>query len=95
MIVRWLPNAIRSRDHQIDYIAERNVQAAIDAGDSVMHQIRQLSEHPELGRPGRVKGTRELVINRTPFVIVYRIKPRARRIEIIRFLHTAQQWPKK
>jgi toxin ParE1/3/4 len=45
-----------------------------------------------MGRPGRTKGTRELVISRTPFIAVYRLKG-ARRIEIIRLLHASQQWP--
>jgi len=44
-----------------------------------------------MGRPGRKKGTRELVISRTPFVVVYRAK--GPRIEIIRLLHGAQRWP--
>jgi hypothetical protein len=45
-----------------------------------------------MGREGRVKGTRELVIGRSPFIAVYRIK--GKRIEILRILHGAQQWPK-
>ena len=50
-----------------------------------------LLQHPQMGRPGRKKGTRELVISRTPFIVVYRAK--GARIEIIRLLHGAQQWP--
>jgi toxin ParE1/3/4 len=45
----------------------------------------------KMGRIGRVKGTRELVISRTPFIAVYRIA--GQRIEILRFLHGAQKWP--
>ena len=93
MILRWLPRAIRNRDAQIDYIAERNPRAAIDQGDKIEHQVGQLLEHPEMGRPGRVDGTRELVISGTPFIVVYRYKPRAKRIELIRLLHGAQKWP--
>jgi toxin ParE1/3/4 len=50
-----------------------------------------LRQHPKLGRPGRVKGTRELVISGTPFIAVYRLKG-TQRIEIIRLLHGLQQW---
>jgi len=53
--------------------------------------VNQLAQHPKMGRPGRVKGTRELVISGTPFVVIYRLK--ARRVDIIRLLHSAQQWP--
>jgi toxin ParE1/3/4 len=41
-----------------------------------------------------VKGTRELVIGRTPFIVVYRVKPKAKRIELLRVLHGSQQWPR-
>lgn len=44
-----------------------------------------------MGRPGRKQGTRELVISRTPFIVVYRLK--AKRIELLRVLHGSQQWP--
>ena len=44
-----------------------------------------------MGRPGRLRGTRELVISRTPFIAIYRVK--GRRIEVIRLLHSSQQWP--
>jgi len=89
----WLPRAIANRDAQIDYIAQDSPKAAIEQGDRIEHQVGQLIEHPEMGRPGRKKGTRELVISRTPFIVVYRVKPRVKRIELMRVLHGAQQWP--
>jgi toxin ParE1/3/4 len=52
-----------------------------------------LLQHPNLGRPGRRRGTRELVIGRTPFIVVYRVDMQAGKIEIIQFRHSAQkQW---
>jgi toxin ParE1/3/4 len=50
-----------------------------------------LSENPEIGRPGRVRDTRELVVARTPFIVAYRIRPAV--VEIVRVLHGAQRWP--
>lgn len=94
MIIRWLPLAIHNRDAQLDYIGERNPQAAIDQGDRIEHQVNQLLDHPLMGRLGLVEGTHELVISGTPLIVIYRFKPRAKRIEIIRLLHEAQQWPK-
>ena len=93
MIVVWLPRAIKDRDAQIDYIAQDNPRAAVSQGDRIHEQVDQLLDHPEMGRPGRVEGTRELVISSTPFIVVYRYKPGAKRIEVIRLLHGAQQWP--
>lgn len=89
----WLPRAIADRDAQLDYIAQDNPKAAIEQGDWIERQANQLIEHPEMGRPGRKRGTRELVISRTPFIAVYRVKQRAKRIELIRVLHGSQQWP--
>lgn len=88
----WLRRAIADRDAQLDYIAQDNPVAAIEQGDRIAHQVALLAEHPEMGRAGRKQGTRELVISRTPFVIVYRV--RGERIELLRLLHGAQQWPK-
>jgi toxin ParE1/3/4 len=64
---------------------------AITQGDRIAEQIDILQQHPQIGRPGRKQGTRELVISRTPFIVVYRIK--AKRIELLRVLHGSQQWP--
>ena len=88
----WLKRAIHDRDAQLDYIAQDNPQAAVSQGDRIDEQVDILLQHPQMGRPGRKQGTRELVISRTPFVVVYRIK--GKRIELLRLLHGAQQWPK-
>ena len=93
MRVVWLPTAIVNHDAQLDHIAQDNLQAAIEQGDRIMAQVDNLYDHPEIGRVGRVPGTRELVINGTPFILVYRFKPLEQRIELIRLLHGSQQWP--
>ncbi|CAN7684097.1 type II toxin-antitoxin system RelE/ParE family toxin [Phyllobacterium sp. LjRoot231] len=95
MIVAWLPRALADRDAQLDYIAADNVNAAIEQGDRIQHQVNLLADHPVMGRVGRKRGTRELVISRTPFVIVYRVRRSTQRVEILRVLHGAQQWPPK
>jgi toxin ParE1/3/4 len=90
-VVEWLPLANKNRFEQLDYIAQDNPIAAISQDEEVEHQVDMLINHPQMGRPGRKRGTRELVISRTPFVVVYRVK--GKRIEVIRLLHSAQQWP--
>ena len=94
MIIDWLPEAIRNRFDQLDYIANDNPLAAADQDDEIERQVNMLYEHPKMGRPGRVKGTRELVISSTPFVLVYRLKG-TQRIEVLRLLHGSQLWPPK
>ena len=93
MILTWLPGAIATLDAQLDYIAQDNPIAAVAQGDRIHEQVEQLLEHPNLGRPGRVGKTSELVVSRTPFIVVYRVRPRANRIELIRLLHGSQRWP--
>jgi toxin ParE1/3/4 len=91
--VVWLPRALADRDAQIDYIARDSPKAAIGQGDRIESQIETLSAYPEMGREGRVAGTRELVVSRTPFIVVYRV--RAGRVEILRVLHGARMWPEE
>jgi toxin ParE1/3/4 len=52
--------------------------------------VDQLAPHPNLGRLGRVLGTRELVVARTPYIVAYRIEEAA--VVVLRVLHGAQQW---
>ena len=90
-VIEWLPLASTNRFKQLDYIAKANPLAAISQDEQIEHQVDMLMQHPQMGRPGRKKGTRELVISRTPFVVVYRVK--GTRIEVIRLLHSSQQYP--
>lgn len=90
-VIEWLPLASTNRFEQLDYIAKDNPLAAISQDEQIEHQVDMLMQHPQMGRPGRKKGTRELVISRTPFVVVYRVK--GTRIEVIRLLHSSQQYP--
>ncbi|MFP3943361.1 MAG: type II toxin-antitoxin system RelE/ParE family toxin [Alphaproteobacteria bacterium] len=89
----WLQRARANRKNAIAWIARENPIAAVSQLNEILLQTGRLAEYPEMGRPGRQRGTRELVVNRTPFIIVYRIRPRAGRIEILRVMHGAQQRP--
>ncbi len=87
MRLDWTPRARHARAAAIDYIA----LAALAQLSEIERQIEHLRVHPELGRPGRVGGTRELVVNRIPFILVYRIESDA--LQILHFLHGARKWP--
>jgi len=93
--ITWLPRAAKDLDAQLDYIEQDSVQAANAVAERIQIQTRQLIQFPELGRLGRKPGTRELVISRTALVVVYRVRPKLDRIEILRLLHAQQQWPDK
>jgi toxin ParE1/3/4 len=53
--------------------------------------VNRLADFPALGRPGRKPGTRELVIPRLPYIVIYRV--RGERVQILRVLHTARERP--
>lgn len=86
----WTPRARKQRHETIEFIAQDNPAAALSQLDEIEKQTDTLLQHPQIGRAGREHGTRELVISRTHFVVVYRIE--AERIEVLRLLHTSQAW---
>jgi len=57
----------------------------------ILAGVATLLQFPQIGRPGRVIGTNELVIGRTPYLVPYRL--RGETIEIARVLHARQRWP--
>jgi toxin ParE1/3/4 len=91
MRLEWLSQALHDFSEIIDYIAEDNPLAAIEQGDEIESQVVRLLDNRHLGRQGRIKGTRELVIVRTPYIVAYRVKKEA--IQILRILHGARLWP--
>lgn len=79
--------------HQIEWIAERNLKAALAAEARVRVALRRLARFPELGRVGRVEGTRELTVPKTRFIIAYRVVKHAGRVEVAAIRHSSQLWP--
>lgn len=95
MQLKWTDLAARDLDHIETYITTEN--SPVVAIDIVLNIINTaelvLSSNPRAGRPGRVRDTRELVIDGIPFLLVYRIVDRVDQVQILRVLHDAQQWP--
>jgi toxin ParE1/3/4 len=92
--VVWLDDAAKDLEVLLDHIENESPRAALAMALAIRQAAdRLLTGYPKIGRKGRVTGTRELVIARTPFVVIYRVRSKARRIQILRVLHGAQQWP--
>lgn len=91
MQLEWSQFARADREAIFDYIEADSPQAAIAVDDRIRQQVEKLMTFPEIGRPGRIDGTRELTIPRTPYIAVYRIARKT--IRILRVLHGAQMWP--
>ena len=91
MRVRWLRRALRNLDDNAEYIARDNPDAAARIVERIATSVERLTTHPASGRPGRVPGTRELVIAGTPYIVPYRV--RGATVEILRVLPAARKWP--
>lgn len=91
MKIEWLPNAEDDLSAHVERIAQRDPWAAMEVGDRIIEAVGRLADHPAIARPGRVGGTRELVIVGTPYIVIYRVESLA--VVILRVLHGAQRWP--
>jgi len=81
------------RDEIFDYIEADNPHAALTVDERIEAATLRLVDYPESGRPGRVAGTRELVVRGAPYVLPYRIDGDA--VRILRVIHAARQWPEE
>jgi toxin ParE1/3/4 len=91
MKVIWSPRAIEHLIALRAYIAKDSPQSAAQVAASVLRSVKRLTQHPHIGRVGRVAGTRELLIAGTPYVVPYRV--RKGRVELIAVFHGRQCWP--
>jgi toxin ParE1/3/4 len=87
-LIRWTTEAADQFEAAIKHIQHDNPAAARNVAQMVTDRIEQLATFPGLGRPGEVKGTRELVIS--PYVVVYRSTDEI--VEILHLWHGAQDW---
>ena len=91
MRVKWLRRALLNLDHEANYIAQDNPRAAAEFVLHLRDSALMLGEQPNLGRPGRIPGTRELVVANLPYILPYRV--RSDTVEILRVFHTSRKWP--
>ncbi len=90
MQIRWHEDAINDLVALREYIATENSQAAQRTAAKILEAANLLGEYPVLGKAGRIYSTREFVISKTPFTIVY--LPEADSVTILRIFHQMQQW---
>jgi len=93
MNVVWSRRAIRHLVFLREYIEKDSKQNAALVARRILAAVEMLQTQPGIGRPGRVLGTRELVIPETPYIIPYRV--RRGRLELIAVFHGRQKWPIK
>jgi len=89
----WSERAVRHLAHLRAHVAKDRPSAAQRVAATILATVDLLAEQPGLGRPGRVTGTRELVIPGTPYLVPYRV--RGDRLEIVAVFDGRQRWPEK
>jgi toxin ParE1/3/4 len=92
VIIRWTHTAVTDLDSAYEYIAADDPEAARRVIERIETAVAVLSRHPEAGRAGRIRGTRELVVSGTPFIVPHRF--RRDTIQILAVVHASRKWPK-
>jgi toxin ParE1/3/4 len=89
--VRWLRAARANLIAVSEYIAQDNHEAAAETVSAIVQAVEILKRFPALGRPGRISGTRELVVSGTPYIVPHRVRGDV--VQLIRVFHAARKWP--
>ncbi|PTQ64110.1 type II toxin-antitoxin system RelE/ParE family toxin [Celeribacter persicus] len=86
----WTKPASLDRKEIREYIAQDNPAAALALDELISEKASRLVDHPSLGRPGRVAGTRELVAHQN-YILIYDMTQDL--VRVLRVLHAARHWP--
>lgn len=90
MEIFWKKQAISDLVKIARHIALDSPANAEKTVDLIESKVGPLASHPEMGRTGRKRGTRELVAHEN-YIVIYRVTPE--QVEILRVKHVAQRWP--
>jgi toxin ParE1/3/4 len=91
MKILWTGLARDDLDSIRRFIEVDNDVAARKVARAIIAAVAGLATTPGIGRPGRVAGTRELVLARLPYFVPYRVVGGT--VEVLRVLHTRRRWP--
>jgi len=93
MTLYWTARASENLSGILSYIAKDSEQSAATVAAHILECVEMLTTHPHIGRHGRRRGTRELVITGTQYIIPYR--ERGNVIELLAVVHGRERWPRK
>jgi plasmid stabilization system protein ParE len=93
MQLKWLRTALRNLDEEATFIAADDPKAAQLVVARILESVAVLAQQPGIGRPGRVPGTRELVVAKTRYLLPYRVTGNT--VEVLRMFHTSRRTPKR
>jgi toxin ParE1/3/4 len=93
MEIIWRPAALNDLEAIREFVAQGNPQAAARVRTAIRAAVERLATYPNLGRAGRVAGTRELIVSDTPFIVAYRVV--GDQLRILSIIHASRQWPRR
>jgi toxin ParE1/3/4 len=91
MKVIWSSAATRHLRQILDYLQSESAGGAVTIRRRILETVRRIGQMPYSGRIGRNEGTREAVVPRAPFIVVYELSERT--VEILGIWHAARLWP--
>lgn len=91
MRIQWTDTARSHLLHLDAYLSERSTAGAERVVDRIFDFVGSLDRFPLAGRPGRVPGTREIVVTSTNYIVAYRIDDQT--VQVLAIMHGAQRWP--
>lgn len=91
MKIRWTEGANNNLDHVEGYIAQDNPPAAVVTVNKIIETAQMLADYPTVGKRGRERGTRELVVAGLPYIVIYTVL--REELVILRVLHTSMKYP--
>lgn len=89
--LKWTKRALRQLNQAQEYISRDNPAAAAEVANHIAESTLLLLTQPRIGRPGRVKGTREWVVKQTPYLLAYTVENNT--LQILSVIHSKQDWP--
>jgi toxin ParE1/3/4 len=91
MNLRWSRQALTDLRSIREYIAREDPGSAVVMLTRLRIATNLLVEYPHVGRVGQLVDTRELIVSRTSYIVVYRLRGDV--VVILRVRHGAQDRP--
>jgi len=91
MRLRWSAAAAADLENITEYLFEKTPQHAPRLVRSLYDAVSSLENYPNRGRQGKKHSTRELVVQSSPYIVVYQTSEDI--VYVVRILHGAQKWP--
>lgn len=86
--IRWTRLALSDFEQANDYIAQENPESARIIAQRILDATERMRDFPRIGRVGDDEDTREWLVPKTPYLVVYALKDDA--VEILRLWHMAR-----